>query len=263
MMPELPDVEARKRYVDATALHERISGFELSAPKLLEGISPTRFSRSLANRTLEETSRHGKYLFIRLDSGKYLILHFGMTGDLSYFKDEEDTPEYSCLKLDFANGYHLAYTAPRKLGRLGLTESLQNFLEAKSLGPDALSISRDEFEELFTKGSGSVKSVFMNQKNIAGAGNIYTDEILFQAKIHPKTDKKSLSSEEINLLYDTMKDVLTTSIEKNAEVPRLPEGYLIPHRDEEDSCPRCGGPVKRTEVGGRGTYFCPRCQKEE
>lgn len=262
-MPELPDVEARKRYVDSTALHKKISGFELSAPELLTGISPTDFSSSITDRTLEETTRHGKYLFIRLDSGKYLILHFGMTGDLSYYKDEEDTPEYTCLELDFTNGYHLAYTAPRKLGRLGLTKSLQDFLEAKSLGPDALSISRDEFEDLFTKGSGSVKSVFMNQKNIAGVGNIYTDEILFQAKIHPKTGKKTLSSEKIGLLYDTMIDVLTTSVEKNAEVPRLPENYLIPHRDEEDSCPRCGGPIVRIVVSGRGTYFCPRCQKEE
>lgn len=262
-MPELPDVEARKRYVDSTALHKKISSFELTAPQLLTGTSPIALSSSITDRTLEETARHGKFLFIRLDSGKYLVLHFGMTGDLAYFKDEGDTPEYTCLQLDFTNGYHLAYTAPRKLGQLGLTDSLQGFLEAKSLGPDALSISRGEFEKLFARGRGAVKSVFMNQKKIAGVGNIYADEILFQAGIHPKTDKKAVSSEEIVLLYDTMMDVLTTSIDKNAEVPRLPEGYLLPHRDEDDTCPRCGGPVKRIEVSGRGTYFCPKCQKKK
>lgn len=262
-MPELPDVEARKRYVDSTALHKKISSFELTAPRLLQGINPTGFSSSITDRTLEDTARHGKYLFILLDSGKYLVLHFGMTGDLSYFKDESDTPEYTYLRLDFANGYHLAYTAPRKLGRIGLTDSLEGFIEENSLGPDALGISKDEFEELFTKGSGTVKSAFMNQKKIAGVGNIYTDEILFQAKVHPRTEKKALDSGEIDLLYNTMLDVLTTSIERHAEVPKLPEGYLIPHRAEEASCPRCGGPVERTEVNGRGTYFCPNCQKQK
>ena len=261
-MPELPDVEARRRYVDSTALHKRIGGFELSEPRLLEDMSPTAFSSSISGRTLEETARHGKYLFIRLDSGKHLILHFGMTGDLSYFKDESDTPPYTCLLLDFAGGYHLAYTAPRKLGRIGMTGSLQDFIEAKSLGPDALSISGEEFAELFTRGRGAVKSVFMNQKKIAGVGNIYTDEILFQAGIHPERDKKSLNRGEIGLLYDTMREVLMTSIDRNAEVSRLPGSYLIPHRDEEDNCPRCGGPVERIVVGGRGTYLCPECQKE-
>jgi formamidopyrimidine-DNA glycosylase len=262
-MPELPDVEARKRYVDSTALHSKISGFELTAPKLLEGITPTRFSSSITDRTLEEAVRHGKYLFIRLDSGKHLILHFGMTGDLSYFKDEEDTPEYTCLRLEFENGYYLAYTAPRKLGRIGVIDSLQGFLEKKSLGPDALSISREDFRKLFTTGRGAVKSVFMNQKKIAGVGNIYTDEVLFQAEIHPETDKRELGPDEIDLLYDTMREVLTVSIDRNAEVPRLPEEYLIPHRDEEEDCPRCGGPVARIIVGGRSTYLCPKCQKKK
>lgn len=261
-MPELPDVQAFRQYLNATALHQEIAGLEVKSDTLLEGTTAEELRSTLTGRSFASTDRHGKYLFVHLDDGRWLLLHFGMSGALAYFKEAGETPEYTQMRLDFTNGYHLAYTAVRKLGQIDLVESKEEWVEAKGLGPDALSDDLDlaAFRETVAGRRAMAKSTLMDQSKIAGIGNVYSDEILFQAGIHPRTQLKRLDEEEIAALYRTMGQVLRTAIEHQARPEEFPSDYLTPHRHPEGQCPICGEEVARVKVSGRSAYYCPNRQ---
>jgi formamidopyrimidine-DNA glycosylase len=263
-MPELPDVERFKQYFNATSLHKTITEVEVHHRRVLENVSAGFLRESLAGASFAETERIGKYLFARLtlQSETWLVLHFGMTGYLKYFQSPGDNPEHERLLVSFENGYFLAYVCQRLLGKISITASPEKYAADTGLGPDAASISREQFARLFSGGRGAVKSALMNQKKIAGLGNIYTDELLFQARVHPETEKTSLSRETKNMLYEKMGEILSTAIDNNADVGRFPSSYLLPHREKNAKCPNCGGYVKKIKVGGRGTFFCPACQSK-
>lgn len=142
-MPELPDVEVFKQYLDATSLHQEIEDVDVRNRKILEDTSVQELGKGLNGRRLESTYRHGKYLFAQLDDDNWLMLHFGMTGKLKYFKVMEKEPEHDRLLLEFSNGYHLAYDCQRMLGHVALIEDAAAFIEEKELGPDALD---DDFD---------------------------------------------------------------------------------------------------------------------
>jgi formamidopyrimidine-DNA glycosylase len=185
-MPELPEVETYKRYLAATALHKRIDSVYCEAPDMLAGVSLRRLKGALGGRRFEETRRHGKYLFAALDQGPWLVLHFGMTDRLEYFKDEGKLPRHTRLHIAFTNGYRLAYIAQRKLGHIALTGDVHAFIVGHELGPDALDTDLNGFREQASGYRGTVKGWLMDQSAFAGIGNVYSDEILFQARMHPK-----------------------------------------------------------------------------
>ncbi len=259
-MPELPDVEVLKRYLDATSLHHTITGVEVRAERVLHHVSPQELGSQLQNQAFESTRRHGKHLFVRLDGGGWLRLHFGMTGDLKYLKEGE--PDYTQVRFDFANGYHLAYVMPRKLGQIEPVEGVESFVKRKELGPDALELDRESFRELLSGRRGMIKSTLMNQSVMAGIGNVYSDEILFQAQVYPRHKVRQLDQQTLEAIGETTQAVLHTAIENQAQPERLPDSYLITHRSPAAGCPRCGGKVERIEVAGRAGYYCPDCQSE-
>lgn len=259
-MPELPDVETYRRYLDATALHSVISGVDLRAKRLLEGISAARFGRALRGKSLRSTRRHGKYLFADLGDG-WLLMHFGMTGRLAYFKRAGDDPEHDRLLLTFADGWHLAYVAPRKLGRLGIVDSPEAFVENEGLGPDALEVGLDEFRRILGGTRSMIKSALMDQGRIAGIGNVYSDEILFRARLHPRARSDGLGADRTRRLHRAVRAVLETAIDRKADPGAMPPSFLLNHREEGGRCPRCGGTVKRISVSGRSGWYCPRCQR--
>jgi formamidopyrimidine-DNA glycosylase len=261
-MPELPDVEVFRRYLESTALHKRITAVEVHSQRILEGVSGKRLRSTLEGAAMEEAARHGKYLFARLDRGGELVLHFGMTGFLKYYKNRVEQPEHERLRFHLENGYSLAYDNQRLLGRVFLTPVRARFIRDRGLGPDALSVDFERFTSILRRGRGAVKSTLMNQKMLAGLGNIYTDEILFQAAIHPKSALDGLGEEDLRAVYEQMRAVLQKSIEIQADPERMPRGYLLPHREPDAPCPRCGGRVRKIYVSGRATYFCPACQEE-
>jgi formamidopyrimidine-DNA glycosylase len=260
-MPELPDVEAFRRYLGATALHKRITEVVVKSRRVLEGVKSRRLREVLKGCRVEDSSRHGKYLFCELDNGQYLVLHFGMTGFLKYFKNEDQKPDHQRLILHLENGYRLVYDNQRLFGRVFLAEDRERFIRKQQLGPDALAVDFKRFASILSRGRGAVKTTMMNQQMLAGLGNIYTDEILFQARIHPKTKIAGLTEEELRDIFDQMKEVLEEAIEARADPRRMPETFLLLHRDENCACPRCGGPVKKISLSGRGSYLCPVCQK--
>ena len=260
-MPELPDVEVFKRYLDATALHQEIEGIAVSDERVLADVSPQSLGRRLKGHALAETRRHGKHLFARADGAGWLRLHFGMSGFLRYFKREDKRPGHVRFEMAFTNGFCLAYDCRRLLGEVGWADSPEAFAQAGELGPDALNdLDADRLRELLAGRRGMLKAALMDQSLVAGIGNVYSDEILFQARLHPRTPVGDLAKKDFARLFEALQKVLQAAIEAQADPQKLPDGYLIPHRGKEGQCPRCGGPLEKIAVSGRKGYVCPKCQ---
>lgn len=260
-MPELPDVEIFKQYVDSTSLHQEIGKAEVKNTKLLEDVTRKKLVSSLSGNEFDSTLRHGKYLVIELKKGGFFVLHFGMTGELEYFKNEDREVRYGYMYIYFKNGYRLVYTSKRKLGMITLIKDIDKFLIEKELGPDADSIKKNEFIKIINNSRGYIKTTLMNQKAIAGIGNIYSDEILFHSQIHPKKKIEELREGDIETLYRKMKQVFRTAVKHKAKPDDFPSGYLAPLRNEKQKCPRCKKEIKRIKMSGRSAYYCPECQK--
>jgi hypothetical protein len=160
-----------------------------------------------------------------LDNDKWLVLHFGMTGFLKYFKKKEKDSPHDRLLISFTNGYHLAYDCQRKLGEVYLIGDLMEFIKEKALGPDAwvrIWILHSLVRPLESRELHAVKSTLMNQKIIAGIGNIYFDEILFQAGIHPKTKAGQVDKQSLQTLFKEINNVLSTAKERQADPEKIP-----------------------------------------
>ena len=259
-MPELPDVEVYRRYLDATALHQPIDRVEVDGPRLLRDSSPHGLGRRLKGRSFDAGRRHGKYLFATLDGGDTLVLHFGMTGRLDYARKPDDPPPHTACLFVFTNGARLAYVASRKLGRIAVAESPAAFVDAQALGPDALAIERDAFVEAGRKRRGGVKSWLTDQQRIAGIGNVYADEILYHAGIHPQRSLPDLDDDELRTLHRVMREVLEAAIAAGADPERMPADFLLPHRRKGGSCPGCRSRIRKLSVSGRTSWYCPACQ---
>jgi formamidopyrimidine-DNA glycosylase len=261
-MPELPDLAVLKGYVDATALYQEIEGLPICNPAILENTSCRELEKALSQQAFQATDRHGKWLFLALSNARHLVFHFGMTGDLAYFKDWDQEPAYDRLLISFDNGYHLAYLSQRKLGEVRIIQEPEDFIAQKELGPDALSLSLDCFKERLADRRGMLKSTLMNQEILAGIGNVYADEILYQAGFHPRTRVSQLDADGLERLYYTMKEVLRAAIECQAEPEQFPARYLTRERHSEGVCPICKTELQRVNVSSRTAYFCPNCQGE-
>jgi formamidopyrimidine-DNA glycosylase len=262
-MPELPDVETFKRYLDATSLHQRISGVDVRSAYVLKGVSAGELARRLKGRCFESSRRHGKHLFVRADADLWLRLHFGMTGSLQYFKHEEPAPKHTRVLFVFANAYRLAFEDQRKFGEVGLLKDVDEFLKKRALGPDALDISLPQFKEIFGKHRGAVKTILLNQKLIAGIGNIYADEVLFRARVHPATGVSTLNEKTVAKLFRATRHILETAIAAKADANLMPKSWLLLRRGKGGNCPRCRRELKSSTIGGRTAWFCAHCLKHK
>ncbi|HSN55691.1 MAG TPA: DNA-formamidopyrimidine glycosylase family protein [Candidatus Sulfomarinibacteraceae bacterium] len=259
-MPELPDVEVFRRYVGSTAMQRRIEHAHVPDSRLLTASAGT-VRGHLKGRRLSDSRRHGKLLFLGLDSGRWLLLHFGMTGRPVVWERDDREPDFVLLRLDLDDGRHLAYCAPRKLGEIGIADDPDEVVDGRDLGPDALALDLDGFREALSGRRGMVKPTLMNQEVIAGLGNVWTDEILFHARLHPRVPIPDLDADAERRLFRAMRRVLEESIGFGARPERAPGHYLLGYREEGADCPgRCGGTVERIAVSGRAGYCCPVCQ---
>lgn len=264
-MPELPDVEAFKKYFNNTALHKTVKKVDVEDDTILEDISSRSLQSRMKDETFKDTSRHGKQMFVHLDRDEVLTIHFGMTGNFKYYKDEDDKPEYAKIIFKLTNGYSLAYINKRKLGKISLYDSADDFIEDNNLGPDALAdLKWEDFKEIIEEKKGKIKSALMDQKTIAGIGNIYSDEILFHAKIHPSTKTEDLKEKDLKEIYKQMEDVLEKGIKAlSGEDTDYPKNFLIPIRNEGEECPVCGGKIEKKKIGGRSSYYCKEHQEKK
>lgn len=262
-MPELPDVETYKRYIDSTSLHETINEAKISHKKILEHIDQQKLEHSLRNTKFKESYRHGKYLFLKTTKEEWLVVHFGMTGYVKYFKNNANQPSHTRLLITFENGFHLAFHSQRLLGKLGLAQNKDEYIKDKNLGPDALKISYDSFQNVIEKRRRMIKSILMNQSIIAGVGNIYADEILFQSGIHPKTKVSLLKKEDFLNIYQNMQKIFEVAINIQGKTDEFPDMYIIPNRTKDGICPKGEKKLNNIKVNGRTTYYCPFHQKKK
>lgn len=264
-MPELPDVEVFRRALQKRGLGRVVAQVELhDATRLLEGLRPDDLRRALEGHSLSATARHGKHLFAHIDGNGWLMLHFGMTGFLSYGDGSQvEDAAHVHLVLRFRDGGHVAFNNRRKLGRIGLTDSPEAFAAANDLGPDALTLDADAFGAALDDRGGTIKGLLMNQELMAGIGNIYSDEILFQAGVHPKTVPAQLDPAARRRLFNALGEVFRQAIDAGADPQRMPDTFLTPLRRQKGArCPYCGGAPARLTVAGRSAWFCP-CRQPE
>ena len=254
-MPELPEVETFKRYLDSTSLHRLITNVEVQDSYVLKRVSARELSRRLKGRRFERSHRHGKHLFVRASDDLWLRLHFGMTGSLEYLKHEEIAPKTARVIFRFTNSSRLAFDDQRKFGEIELIKNVDEFLQTSGLGPDALEIGFSQFKAMLGNHRGAVKAILLNQQLIAGIGNLYADEILFRARMHPATDAAGFGDEDLARLFRATRYVLEKAIALKTDFNRLPKSWLLTHRGKRGKCPRCGRALKSATISSRTSWF--------
>ena len=260
-MPELPEVETFKRYLDSTSLRRQIIDVEVRDAYVLRHVSARELGRRLKGRRFENSHRHGKHLFVCVGDKLWLRMHFGMTGSLEYLDHDDAPPKTARVIFRFANNCWLAFDDQRKFGEIELIKDPDEFLQKRSLGPDALKINFSLFKAIIGNHRGAVKAILLNQQLIAGIGNLYADESLFRARMHPATEAARLSEKDLTQLFRATRYVLERAIALKTDFNRLPKSWLRTHREKRGRCPRCGRALKSATIGGRTSWFCAHCQK--
>ncbi len=255
-MPELVDVEGFRR-VARHATERRIEHVDVRDAGVLRGTTERAMRDCLTHRRFGEPWRHGKYLGLPVtETDAALLLHFGMTGSLEWNTDEH-RHDRVVFGLD---GGELRYRDMRKLTGLRLARDGRE-LDAvlDELGPDAMSVSREELAQRLGRRRRRLKGALMDQGFLAGLGNLLVDETLWRARLHPRRDTTDLSRSDVSRLHGRMRTVLR----HGAEAERVPDrpSWLTGRRDAPDGhCPRCGVHLERGRVDGRSTVWCPHCQ---
>lgn len=265
-MPELPDVELVKKRL------EPIRGKRFSDIKVLRGPmgkprNPDEgtLNNHLSGKEIADVSRRGKFLIISVD-GEELIFHFRMTGDLQV-KSKEEPDNNIRLIFELGDGEQLRFLDSRNIGEVYLTSTAnyqtRELKLLQDLGVEPLS---DEFDfgklnQIIAEAGGrQIKVLLMDQKKIAGIGNIYADEVLYQSDIKPGRQADNLNEDERRRLLGNIKQVLKTAIDKQDQVHSQDSDYLLPHRRSKQ-CPLCGGALTRKKIGGRTSIFCTQHQR--
>jgi formamidopyrimidine-DNA glycosylase len=272
-MPELPEVETVVRGLRAPLIGRTILEMQHDSKSVIRP-APEEFADRIQGQTIRAVNRRAKYILCELDHD-VLIVHLKMTGRLYVIANdaisEADRWVHFCLQLD--NGQQLRFSDSRRFGRVYLTEDVTTV--TGQLGPEPLAdeFTAEVFHQRLLGRHKSIKPLLLDQERIAGVGNIYADEALHLAMIHPLRHTDTLSSEEILRLHAAIREVLQAGIEREgASVNwyRKPDGtqgemqnHLAVYDREGQPCTRCGQPIHKIRVGGRGTHFCPQCQPVE
>jgi formamidopyrimidine-DNA glycosylase len=262
-VPELPEVETVVRSLARILPGRRILSAEFTSRFVTPG-DRALLAAQLANRTIGEIRRHGKFIVMELDVG-VLVVHLGMTGKLLY-DSERGAHAYGVFHLDHGV---LVYDDPRQFGRIEWAPVLP--ARVARLGPDPLVVPFADFFSELKRRRSALKPLLLNQRFLGGVGNIYADEALHRARIHPKASSSRLSRERALRLYEAIIDTLRLAIEHRGSsisdyVDAAGErgSFQLLHRvygRAGEPCPECGTPIRRILVAQRGTHYCPRCQR--
>jgi formamidopyrimidine-DNA glycosylase len=260
-MPELPEVEARLVYFKREALGRVIERVIATAPNMIKSSRVTSFARALRGRRMVDATRRGKYLLINLDNSRTLILHFGMGGDLFLCNGSSELPNYTRIVFVLDRGV-LAFTCPRKICRVMLVDSIEEVPALREMGPEPLTgaWSLAHLESLIECNPRSrIKPLLMDQRRVAGVGNIYADQILFEAGVLPDRRAASLSETEIKRIHRETRRVLRRAL-RTATDEELPADFLLSRRQLGNGCTRCSTTIEKQTIAGRTAYYCPTCQ---
>ncbi len=276
-MPELPEVETIARnlaqgdFQTPSLIGQKIVGTSVFWNRTIAEPDLTTFQSAIVNQTVQNISRRGKFLIMGLDHA-FLLIHLRMSGDLIMRQAEITLPltkpliPHDHVTFHLESHWHLAFNDTRKFGRVWLTLDPSQVLG--KLGPEPFDskLTGAVFFQRLTSHQRQLKALLLDQSFLAGLGNIYTDEALFQAQLHPKRLSNTLSADDANRLLRAIRKVLRLGIEHNgASIDWAYKGggfqnYFKVYQQTDNPCPRCGQAIQRTTVSQRGTHFCPRCQ---
>jgi formamidopyrimidine-DNA glycosylase len=279
-VPELPEVETLVRDLRPLLVGRTIVCASVRWQRTIAAPSAREFVRRIHGYKIAAITRRAKYLVFHLVRGngldrgstkKFLLVHLRMTGGFGIEKLSTRRDKHMHVVLDIGKGKELRFRDPRKFGRMWLVDDPAQV--TSKLGPEPLEISLREFHALFVKRRGKLKPLLLDQAFLAGLGNIYVDESLWYARLHPLRRSESLTREERARLYRAVRQVLTRAIAVGGtsidimykRVNGASGGFqdsLRAFDREKRPCRRCGTPIVKTTVGQRGTHFCPSCQKE-
>jgi formamidopyrimidine-DNA glycosylase len=273
LMPELPEVETAARSLDSQVRGRQIAAIEkLDWERMVETPEPARFRADLPGRRIECVGRRAKWLLLTLDAGWTLALHLRMSGRVSVHAPEEVADTYTHLVLALDDGRRIFFHDTRKFGRARLLDAAGLAALDASLGPEPLGLGFDAaaLGACLAGRRAALKPLLLNQTVLAGLGNIYVDESLWYARLHPQRLASSLDTGEVGRLHAAIREVLTRAIaNKGSTLRNYRDGYgqagtnqdyfNVYHRKGEP-CPRCGTAVVRAVVHQRSTHFCPTCQ---
>ncbi len=275
-MPELPEVETIVRDLRAQGLEQAvIRAVEVRWPRTVAGLTPQRFARALTGRTVTRVARRAKYIVVTLDTGGRLLIHLRMTGKLRFAAAGEQPGRHDHVLITLGDGRRLVFHDTRKFGRFSLCAAGEDPFAA--LGPEPLDAA---FTAAALRGrlagkSRMLKPLLLDQTCVAGLGNIYVDEALWQARLHPQRRADTLTAAELRRLHSAIREVLQRGVDNSGTTLGSGEAnfYSVAgHRGRNADalkvfrrdglpCPRCGTLLARSVVAQRGTHFCPACQR--
>ena len=272
-MPELPEVETIVRSLrdggrgSLSIMGKKILKAKVSWDRTIETPSVPVFKKRVINQTVLDVSRSAKYIHIHLSQDS-LLIHLRMSGDILVGEGIKPLGKYSRMALFFENNTQLSFENPRKFGRVWLLSDTDKIF--KDLGPEPLDpeFSPNLFFEMLRSKKRQIKPLLMDQKFIAGIGNIYADEALNLAKIHPATSSDSITLKEARKLLKALNEVLQEGIRRNgASIDWVYKGggfqnYFRVYQRTDEPCLACYTPISRIVIGQRGTHFCPKCQPD-
>jgi formamidopyrimidine-DNA glycosylase len=275
-VPELPEVETVRLSLEPTLVGRRFDRVEISDARLTRPLDPDEVAAELQDEVVEALDRRGKYLVVRFRSGRTLLIHLRMTGSLRHHRHgagEDDPHRRAVVRLD--DGSDVTYRDVRRFGTWLLLEPGEDvpyLTERVGEEPLGKSFTPAALAARLHKRRAPVKAAILDQRSAAGMGNIYADEALWRARIHPLRPAGDLTTEEIRRLHRGIKDALRHGIKRQGTTLRdyrTPNGARGTMQDElrvygrgDEPCFRCGTPIAKTRVAGRGTWYCPTCQPE-
>ena len=275
-MPELPEVETVRRDLEARIIGRRIRSCVISpgAPRLVQFVTPAEFCRQLTDRIVVGLRRRGKYLIIDLDDGRAWVLHRRMSGNVLYRRPSDPPDNYTRAVFALDDGHELRWTDLRKFGTMWLVEDATMVMEA--LGPEPLdaAFTPEVLRDRAGRRTAPIKSVILDQRVLAGMGNLYTDEALHYAKIHPLRPANKLKPEDWRRLHAGIVEALRMGIAARGSslgstlrdhinvdgAPGHNQETVRAYGREAQPCFNCGSALRRIKVGGRSSVFCPKCQ---
>jgi len=268
-MPELPEVETIRRGLEKRILAKKINRVEINTDRMVKKPSPKRFKEEVEGKNFTQVIRRGKYLILVLSSGKKIVIHLRMTGQLIYGRRNTKSRVFFLL----SNGKYLNLNDKRHLGEIRLVENWEKVPGIAKMGMEPLedSFTLKVFGEMLNKKKARIKPLLMNQEFLAGVGNIYAQEVLFKARIHPERHAHRLKRDEVKSLFSEIKKVLKKAIDyKGSSLSSYVDAQgrrgsfrsrLQVYGRGGESCIKCKTPLKFIKLAGRGTSFCPKCQK--
>ena len=274
-MPELPEVETVRRGLEKLILGKKISNIEIHYPKMIK-TDLEQFQKEMPGQVVKSMGRRGKYLLFYL-SDKVLISHLRMEGKYFYYPDQVPERKHAHVLIHFEDGGTLVYEDVRKFGTMELLapELLDSYFISKKLGPEPSEQDFDleSLKLALKKSKKPIKPHLLDQTLVAGLGNIYVDEVLWRAKVHPSRTSNSLTTQEARKVHDETINVLGQAVEKGGSTIRTytnafgEDGTMQELHQVYDkagqACSRCGTSIEKIQLGGRGTHFCPNCQRRK